>query len=76
MAKIKKQLEAVDSFIYKPHITLTEDDLPEIKKWKVGETYTLVKVVMKQIESRLMNTEEGQGKKIEARFEIKEVKAK
>jgi hypothetical protein len=58
-----------------PSLSVSEDDLPEIRNWKVGSTYN-VKVRMKQVSSSLDNEmmEEGKdGKKITARFHILEI---
>ena len=39
--------------MYKPHLTVSESDIPDIKNWQVDSTYSIVvKVKMKGIEKR------------------------
>lgn len=58
-----------------PSVTVSEDDLPEIRNWRVGNTYN-VSVVMKQVSSSIDNDLEGKdNKKITARFHIQEIKS-
>jgi hypothetical protein len=70
--------EMVAPKVYKmpPSLSVSEDDLPEIRNWKVGNTYQ-VSVSMKQVSSSLDNMiETGQpGKKITARFHILNIKS-
>ena len=60
---------------YPPTLSLSEEDLPEIKGWRVGQTYKMV-VEAKQTSSSMGDTIMGEGKKkMNARFEIVNVKA-
>lgn len=61
-----------------PSFTLTSDDLPEIKDWKVGGNYYL-KIKVEQVslgkgEHEYMMSNE-QGKKMHARFQMKGIEA-
>ncbi len=51
----------------KPHLCLSETDLPAVKRWKVGNTYTVV-LDIKQVGSHLMD------KRISADFEVESVR--
>jgi len=55
-----------------PSLSVSEDDLPEIRNWRVGSTYN-VKVKMKQVSSSLDDSMERESKKITARFHILEI---
>lgn len=58
-----------------PSLSLSDEDLPDIKNWKVGETYKIV-VEAKQVSSSMGDTIMGEGKKkMNARFEILSVKS-
>lgn len=76
--KDTKSAEVVGPRVYKmpPSLSVSEDDLPEIKNWKVGNTYQVM-VNMKQVSSSLgedmMNGQEK--RKITARFHILEIKS-
>lgn len=59
--------------VYKipPSLIVSEDDLPEIRNWRVGSIYN-VRVKMKQVSSSL-DAEDSNSKKITARFHILEI---
>ena len=61
-----------------PTLRLSTDELPEIKKWKVGDTYKLIVEVeqksMRQGNEYELETDGDEGK-VSATFEIKSVKA-
>jgi hypothetical protein len=65
----KKQIEVMEAMMTKPRISLSSKDLPEIKDWKVGETYRLSEVIMKQ-----RSAHAGHHGVIEAEFEVESVK--
>lgn len=71
MKKSVKQGEVLETMM-KPEsvMHISSEDLPEIKKWKVGEEYRLTEVIMKQTSSRL--NKDGE---VEASFEISSLKA-
>lgn len=55
-----------------PRLTLDEDDLKEVKDWKVGETYYLV-IAVKEIGSHVKQYGQEAGK-IESHFAVTSVK--
>lgn len=64
-------MKAVEEMIEMPvMIEISSKKIPEIKNWKVGETYRFTDVSAKQISVRL----EDKGE-MSARFEIKSIKA-
>lgn len=72
MAKKLKTITPIKpkEFKEKPHyptIYLSSKDLPDIKNWKVGETYTLI------IQAKQTSMREDEDKKIEASFDIKKI---
>jgi len=60
--------DAVKSERMPPSISLTEDDLPDIKDWKVGGKYTIT-LQVEQVSSSKDATL-GPSKKLEARFHV------
>lgn len=74
---VKLEKEAL-STKHEPHLHLTSDNLPELKKWKVGETYTLlleVKQTGMHMGSYMDSDEDGESK-VSADFKVKKVTAK
>ena len=72
----KEQAEAMERslpkiFDVENKLTLTSEDVPEIKEWKNDEDYELKSVKVTQLASRVLKNGE-----IEADFEVKSVKAK
>ncbi len=60
---------------YPPTLSLSEEDLPDIKDWRVGQTYKMV-IEVKQVSSSMGDTMMGEGKKkMNARFEVMSAKA-
>lgn len=78
MKSEKKEMVAPKVYKMPPSLSVSEDDLPEIRNWKVGNTYQ-VSVSMKQVSSSLdndmMSEGEHTGKKITARFHILNIKS-
>lgn len=50
-----------------PHLDLSSDEIPEIKKWEVGKTYKLV------LEVKQTSKREDKDKKISSCFEVRKV---
>lgn len=71
--KSKVKLNAVKGYAvgtmgeYKPTLSLTTKELPEIANWKVGETY---EIVLKVKQTSLSQDEYDGTKKTRASFEI------
>ena len=79
----KKQEKAIEhKMVFKPTITITSEDLPAIKDWKIGQEYDLkikaklVELEMPRHEPYMMSSEAEMFKKdeIKGRFEINSVK--
>lgn len=49
---------------YKPSIYIDSKELPEIKDWKVGQTYNLV------VKAKMVSSTQDQNNSISGRFEI------
>lgn len=81
-SKVKKQMAAISAYMPETSIELTEDDLPEIKGWKIGETHKItVKATVKSLreQSDMMpmpesGKEKEAAKKICARLKITDAK--
>src|SRR5690554_3728151 len=61
----------------KPTLRLTEDELPEIKDWKVGKVYK-IELTVKQIEMRQgseFESQDKESKKTHAVFEVQSAKS-
>jgi len=52
-----------------PTLSLNEDDLPELKKWRVGKKYDIL-LRVEQVSSSKGDGYNGDGKKMEARFRV------
>ena len=50
-----------------PHLDLSSDEIPEIKKWEVGKNYKIV------LEVRQVSKREDKDKKISACLEVRKV---
>ena len=76
MKKEEKATESIKVQKIPASLVVNEDDLPDIRNWKVGKEYS-VKVRMKQVSATIdpqMMTE-GNPKKMNARFHILSIEA-
>lgn len=71
MEHYKKQSKALEVMVMKPMLHLSDEDLPEIEEWDVGEEYKLEVVVKLRSKSERENEE---GESMDANFEIKKVR--
>lgn len=76
--KIKKDMDIrvdvapLNDYKPKPHLDVSSEDLPEIKDWKVGETYTI------EVNAKMTSISESEydgKKKTTACFEIQTAEA-
>jgi len=61
--------QPIAPIIPKPMLHITSKDLPAIKEWKIGETYTL------EIKAKQVSLSQYGDEPYSASFEIKDVKA-
>jgi len=57
-----------------PNFSLSEDDLPEIKNWKVGGKYRLI-IEVEQVSLSKGDYYGSTDKKLQARFQVKKILA-
>ena len=65
-----RSLEMPKETKYYPGLSLSSEDLPVIKDWKVGETYKL------EVEIKEKSMREDEKKKVHADFDIRKIAVK